>query len=87
MQINIDIDDAIVTDLAKIFNYQSMLPTEDGGGIPNPVSRESFIKMILVEQVVGLVIEDRLNQEVSIQKENIKVILEQAIRDKIIIRV
>jgi len=86
MQINIDIDDDIVTELAKKFNYQSMLPTEDGGGIPNPMSREDFIKLILVEQVVGLLIEDRLNQELSIQKEAIKVLLEQAIRDKIIIR-
>jgi len=85
MKINIDIDDEIVAELAKRFNYQSMLPTEDGGGVPNPVSQESFIKMILVEQVVGLLIEDRLNQEVSIQRENIKALLEQAIRDKIVI--
>lgn len=86
MQINIDIDDEIVIELAKRFNYQSMIPMEDGGGVPNPVSQEAFIKMILVEQVVGLLIEDRLNQEVSIQRENIKVLLEQAIRYKIIIR-
>lgn len=86
MQINIEIADEIVAEIAKRFNYQSMLPTEDGGGIPNPVTQESFIKMILVEQVVGLLIEDRLNQEVSIQRENIRVLLEQAIRDKITIR-
>ena len=65
-----------------------MLPTEDGGGIPNPVTQESFIKMILVEQV-GLLISLKIDlSKFSIQRvrKNIRYYSEQAIRDKITIR-
>ncbi len=86
MKLEVDIDEEIVTGLARKFDYQSTIINENGEGIENPISKEGFIKLILVEQVVNLLIEDIVKQEISNYEGSIKPTIAQTIREKIIVR-
>lgn len=86
MQIEVEINDEIVGQLAQKFNYKEMIIDENDQPIANPTTREDFIKQVFIKQVVDLLLEDRIKEEVDTFVRGVKPLVENAIKQQVIVR-
>lgn len=77
MEIQVEINDSIVDELANKLAYRPMIIDENDQSIENPMSKQDFIKQVVVKQVVDLLLEDRIKAEP---------VVENAIKQQVIIR-
>ncbi len=86
MILEVEINDEIVTQLSAKFDYKEMITDENDQPIQNPMSRQDFIKQVLIKQVVDLLLEDRIKEEVDTFVRGVKPLVENAIKQQVIVR-
>lgn len=86
MEILVDINDSIIDELANKLAYKPMVVDENDQPIENPMSKQDFIKQVVVKQVVDLLLEDRIKAEVDNLITGMRPVVENAIKQQVIIR-
>lgn len=86
MEIQVEINDSIIDELANKLAYRPMIIDENDQPIENPMSKQDFIKQVIVKQVVDLLLEDRIKVEIDNLITGMRPVVENAIKQQVIIR-